>query len=650
MTSIQRTSVLGTRHAAIPWLAAVLAALCVAPVAAQPTASALYPHQRLVQVPTTETFVRVPLPEEVLGAAGPELERLRLVDGDGRLLPFVVAGGASFSEYERITEPVVPRDAEQNIVPGDVPVFDERYVVDVPARTSGERLESLRLDLLDAEFLARVVVTDARGRVLVEQSVFRLRDGSTQARIPLPDVDGPIEVRLRSNAHVLSPSFRFVMRLPGQPSSAIETELDCAIDAGVVCRLPGAYVASSLRITGLPDAARVKVELALADGSFAEIASTLVSAGDASRTLRLPVLVGGSLRITTTPPGLLPTVLARVESPELVFDASAADNPRLVYGGERDVPHALVEHAELRSATLDEHLPSLTLGPEERNPDFLPSPMFATEARRGAIVEPGRYRFEGRLLVERAPDRVAKVALPTAAIPFVRSEVEDFRIVDSAGRLVPFVVVGTERREVVIRQESHARDGSTSRYRFAVVPRALPLLGIRIDSPPSRGRTVLVRDRVERDGDELVDVASGTTAGERTSLDFLPHAFEELVIDVEDGDEAPLSLAVRGVVSAPELLVFAEPGTYRILFGAHGEDVHLRPRFEAEGRRELAVLVAVDRARISSLRPNPDAEPPSMMSKAVFADVALYALLALVSLGLFGLTFRLVREGRPADS
>ena len=83
--------------------------------------------------------------------------------------------------------------------------------------------------------------------------------------------------------------------------------------------------------------------------------------------------------------------------------------------------------------------PQATLGPETANPRFAPLPPMAFLATRGAAADPTRWPYARTLRIEGGDD-IYTVPLAPIDLGRLRPDFADLRLVDDAGRQVPYVM------------------------------------------------------------------------------------------------------------------------------------------------------------------------------------------------------------------
>jgi hypothetical protein len=347
-------------------------------------------------------------------------------------------------------------------------------------------------------------------------------------------------------------------------------------------------------------------------------------------------------------------VTASGAATRLLFAGSAA--PVVVYYGN-DVTRAPLYdldalHGRIMAAG---GLAAATLGAETPNPAYQKPAPLPVGALRGAAVDVSLWRAERPLGLANGTDLYV-VTLAPGDLALLRADLGDLRLVDDAGRQVPYILepAAVEDRVALVAEKMRARE-RRSRHRLEVpsLPSrgALPLEGIalrfedtffdrpvrvRVPGDEARGR-VLWSGRVDRR--PSVDAK----APEPIRLAWSPQGVRELEIEVEDGDNAPLALAsVEGIVRVPRITFQAGAGAYRLLLGNREA---APPQYDlASLRREVLAWSAVA-ATPGASRANPafrrfagellgDAPPTLLLWGTLLATVAV----------LLWLTVRVLRQ------
>jgi hypothetical protein len=128
------------------------------------------------------------------------------------------------------------------------------------------------------------------------------------------------------------------------------------------------------------------------------------------------------------------------------------------------------------------------------------------------------------------------------------------------------------------------------------------------------------------------------------TLAFPAARIDRLVLEIEDGDDAPLEIRrVEGRFPLPTLYFPAPQGEYALLLGnPEGE----APRYELTRARDLVLAVTAEPARTGPLGENPEYRAGRrLLSKEGVQRLLLWAALGAAVLALAFLTLRLARRG-----
>lgn len=661
--------------------AALLVLLAAPASAADLDASrAAWRFRRDVQIAPRDGFAALALPPELLAHAAPDLRDLRLVDQGGADVPYVVdhrqerltarayngtlvdtrrepvgppddrtaraswtvdfggprtfdtlalaVAGSDFAKHVRVEASV--DQTSWRAVRDDAPVFSRRW-------QGGVRHTSIVLDAPETARFVRLTTRDDAESPAVEvagvtASWARRAPGEAWSR---PAVVTPVARGRVSRYRVDLP--------PGLPLETLTIDAD---DPAFSRRVVLVETAQGERVVA--DASLYRVRLPEED--LAGEQRTLVAAAPpGTGALFLDVHDGDS------PPlrGLRAT--ASGTATRLVF-ASAVVPVALYYGN--DVTRAPVYDLAALSARLSatRDVAPAQLGPERPNAAFARPAPLALGGLRGAAVDPSRWRF-ARTLQTGGADDLYVTTLAPSDLGRLRPDLGDLRVVDAAGRQIPYILEASAAEVAVpleVEPLAGAAGGRVSRYRLQTAGAeraALPLHGLALDVPePFFDRRVRVRvpDGGKRRGtlaDAAVQRRPQRDAEQPTALrlEWAPAFARELELEVDEGDNAPLTLAgVQGLVRVPRITFPAGPGVFRVLLGnAEAE----QPRYDLAGlRAEVLAFSAVP------LVPH-DAVANGAYRRGVgeyFRDappaLVLWGTLALAVLGLGWLTARVLRH------
>ncbi|MBC7174044.1 MAG: hypothetical protein H5U40_16500, partial [Polyangiaceae bacterium] len=250
---------------------------------------------------------------------------------------------------------------------------------------------------------------------------------------------------------------------------------------------------------------------------------------------------------------------------------------------------------------------------------------------------------------------LVRIVVPPAVAARVDASRQDLRLVDGDDRQWAYLI-GFEPHEQTepLRLERTSPRARTSRYELSLAEGPLDVkeltLRVRAGYIGRRFRLFAPTRGSEGEVRLLGEGHLGRRPGERDILRIpVNERVERLVLEVIDGDDAPLELEASALVRLPVLYAAAPSGAYRLVFGvpASAEDVE-PPSYEIEGARDLVLTVHAVEARVGEVEPNAAYAPPSPYSSSRMRDLALWGILGLAVLLLGALTFRLaLAHGEP---
>jgi hypothetical protein len=307
-----------------------------------------------------------------------------------------------------------------------------------------------------------------------------------------------------------------------------------------------------------------------------------------------------------------------------------------------------------------------SIGAEADNPRYRKAPPLAFTAARGASLQTPRWRAVRRFDVAGADD-IYSLTLDPQDMGLLEADLRDVRVVDAQDRQVPCTVEpqATEKRVAleVTRAESPKDRPATSRYRLAVPARlggaavALPISALelsfnenffsraaRVLAPRTPGgaqretvisQTLLARTPEQPRESPLVVALSG-------------RALAELLLEIDEGDNAPLSISqAAAVVRVARVAFKAGPGPYRVLLGNPEAQA---PRYDiASLRQEILAYSALPLVAAAA-----EANPAYRRSvgdyfKQAPPTAVLWGSLIGAVVGLAFLTVRILRQPPPAE-
>jgi len=633
------------------------------------------------------------VPED-LGAKA-DLSDLRLIAGDGREVPYLV---------DRLAE----RDVRPEEWPGRlVDVRRERkrrsqWTVDLEA---ARRFDTIRVVVAGRDFAKRLRVEtseDGVGWRLVREDA-GLFDRNWKPRIHHTTValGQAIEARyLRLTAadrrsRPIDVRGVFVSTTRRLTAEAWQREValtPLTADAPPDVTRQGVSVYRLELPDGLPCA---RLHLATADATFARrvVVSAVSEVGGQERRRTLGdgrlyrVQAGDELVDVSSPPlelapregrGAIEIAIYDGDSPPLrevraVVSGSARrllfappGGPLSLYYGNRMTRAPVYDLEPLRQRLIAVARPArAAVDVEVENPRFRPLPPLAFAALVGADLDVARWRFVRPLLIE-GQDDIYSVRLRAADVARLRPDLGDLRLVDGAGRQVPYLVeedAFEERVPLAVAPEREGTAGAVggirSRYRLALMaddgerrPRALPIVAVTLAvAEPFFSRTALVSsaDPGRRRGRRILyagPLAGQGDPGAPVRLPLDGRWRRSMTLEIDEGDNAALTLAsVHALVRVPRMAFKARAGRYRLLLGSPEAT---SPRYDlAALRREV-----LDYSAISVV-------PQTLAANAAYRrglgdyvqkappTVLLWATILVAIVALVALTLRAVRQAPP---
>lgn len=628
-------------------LVAFGAALAAPPAAAQNDLDeqrGAWSHRRSVAVPTRETgFVALSLPPELLARCRQDLADLRLVESDGREVPYLLDRARERSAEMRWSGALVGSRREQRRW--------SSWTMDLRAARS---FDTLLVTIPDQDFAKAVRVElseDGTGwrEAMREAGVFD-RPWSTRihhTRIELPQPATARYVRLTlddARSRPVTVTGIEVARarpLPGESWSRPASVAALASEPGrsryglsEVAGLPfetlrlEADEAAFSRHVRLIEASLKngrRDEMVLGEGEIYRLRAEDAALAAEALSLSVRPPSGGELilevRDDDSPPLRQPRATVSAAATRLLF-AGTPGQPTLYYGNPLTRPARYdLESQRVRIAAVGS-FPAVQLGPEQANPRFrAPLPLAFTPAR-GAGLEARRWSRE-RILEGIGREDLYTLTLAPADLAVLRSDLADIRLVDESDRQIPFILeaaAGAERPELRIEAEPGASPrgrGNISRYRL-VMPELdgetlpLPVSALELDvserffsrplrllDPAAEGR------RGERIIAETTLSRSGREEGRLPPLELLADGrrYHALILEVEEGDNTPLRIeSARAVVRVPRLAFKAGPGQCRLLLG---NEAAVPPRYDIASLRREFLTYSAASIQAGALAKNP---------------------------------------------
>jgi hypothetical protein len=228
---------------------------------------------------------------------------------------------------------------------------------------------------------------------------------------------------------------------------------------------------------------------------------------------------------------------------------------------------------------------------------------------------------------------------------------------------VPFLVepaAATAKPLLTLVSAPDAERRGVSRYLLTLPeldgePAALPLSALELDvggrffSRPARlfdpaiegrrGHRLVASATLSRSGRE-----QGSAVPLELALDGRP--YRELLLEIDEGDDAPLAIErARGVVRVPRVVFKASPGRYRLLLG----NAEAAPaRYDIQTLRQEFLAYSASPIEAGPLEKNPaHRRRASDYLKLAPPTLLLWGTLALAVVALLALTARILRQPSP---
>lgn len=325
----------------------------------------------------------------------------------------------------------------------------------------------------------------------------------------------------------------------------------------------------------------------------------------------------------------------------------AGPGPHTLYVGGRDRDSAF-DLAGGAFELLRMDPPRVTVGALTGNADYVPLP--TRQGVDAAGVELNLTRFAWERPVSGGPGWVV-LPLDRTVLAHARDDLGDLRVVDTEGHQVPYVLrwtgaevpwSGAETKPDGSLPFERTEDGSASLIRVKLGADLAPVATVTLqtDADTFERSVVVLRDR-GRVTEPLRHVSwSGAVQGGTVSVAVNAVLGEELLLRIENGDNPPLPIRAVSVTSPGWELRFRAPeGGARLLYGAptQGAPQYDLAAFDGEVTHILPA--------VASLGAESRVGGPAL---GFFDQALVYAALGALTLGLLGLTVRVI-AAVPAD-
>ena len=600
-----------------------------------------------VELPATGA-VRVTLPPDLVGGNVDTLAQgLLLADATGRAVPYAVLRSSNAGAAE--TETLFT-----------VPVGDTSWETDA-AEAPVDRLALDIDDLAGSGPFRATVEHRAAGawRAVDERLVYAL-DSEESRTLDVPHVTGPFRVTLAGYRGV-RPRLLGVSALTYAPDHVPPNVETVAMPTPVVTemgsarytlRLPGVRTIRALRFSFADDVDVFEREVTiravgteLYGNSYASGRLRRLRVGEANvDRLEVPVerLVGDTFVLEIPLERGAPLPLASVDI--------LSEGVRLVTRDAGPGPHTLLGAATVADSAYDLAiaLPEL-LRPEppivavqapSPNPVFVPVPTREEVDQAGPDLALARFRYERP--IEGAG--WVRVALGRDVLARTRPDLADVRVVDSAGRQVPFLLWDTDEEEPVTIGEVERREEGRSTLLRIPIDGGAPVATLALTT--SRDvfeRTVTVLRDAGRSTIPLRQVVwSGPTRGSTLAMEIGDRVGDTLLVRIDNGDDAPLPIDAIVVTAARwEIRTRLPEGGARLVYGAPGASA---PEFDLALLSDEVRRMPVASATLGEERTLAAPAPTLLDRGATLAGVAMLAV------GLLGMVVRVLRGvSAPAE-
>lgn len=642
---------------------------------------------------------RLPLPAGVLTVCRADLSDVRLLDGSGREIAFLVDTGLDVGARWTLVRSVdasLLNVQREEVRREDAPALHrERFEVAAPPAAKDQRW-MLVFNTSRGSFVRHVTIatigSDGSPSTRVDESIFRLTaNGAAREKLALllPETtsDRLLITLEGEDGSYLEPSIRFEtasslavseqLVLPLRELSRHSTDGHTVVEVS----RPRGLVADVLRVdTATPWFDR---SVAVRDEGPGTGGSSLgsgrlfrmqgITAADATQQITLRPALGDRI-VVDVADGDSPALdrlsfSAVIRQPALVFalaeatpDVAAAT---LYFGGGRayrprydlaSLPTTGAAPLTGQRAEVAGYLRNLAavggarLGEIQSNAAFDGSAALGFAMRPGAAVDARLYSHRRMLAIAPSSDGLSRVQLTAEELALAREDLGDVRVVDDGDRQWPYLVEPRAARIDVPLAVKGPTGSNPSRYELELPVPELALEQLTLETSATfLDRPYRLNATIDVGGErKLTPVMTGNLV--RRALDRGPlkiaipgRRVRSLELLISDGNEASLSLSsVHAQVAVPELFVAAPAGRYALLIGNPSD---ASPRYELAQVRD--VVLALDGAPVppAALEKNPRYSVGARLrSGSGPQKIALWVALAGAVVTLAFVTLRLVRS------
>jgi hypothetical protein len=589
----------------IGWIIGITAVLSIAALGRQQLPRE-WKNSQTLQVEQTG-LVQVAVPAESLDAARPGLEDLRLFDAGGREVPYL------------LERPVPERGAEAAAADFESALRSDSTLATFRNSTKSP-VNAVILDTPAREFLKSVQLEASRDgtkwqRIATDVPLFRQVNGDADLEIRFPSADwGYFRLTLDDRRSLAIPLTGARLRtapiesqvlLPVAVKVTNREEQDgythltlLAAGANVVIGRMEIDTPESLFSRRIELYARQLVEGEIREVLFARGSVTRI-ASDASpvelridhpQTVLLParefVLC---IKNADSPPLQIRSIKVWRYPVYLTWESSASNSFTMLSGNPRCAPprydlSALGERLKPRTVT-----PRL-ISPLVPNPAYRAADLAPEFPEIAGVIDSSAWAYHKR--VKPGPAGMQELELDPEVLSHAGATLHDIRLV-RAGKQVPYLVEKSRLRRFlspIVSVDSAIQEGRQSRWILGMPYKNLPIdtLTLNTDSPFFRRPVTLRENRPGGSRREPYPIATATwmrspgMAKERLEMGLrqMPVS-ENLVLEIENGDNPPLELRDIKVSYPVTRLVFRYTGTDEIAihYGNHRSPA---PRYDIE--------------------------------------------------------------------
>lgn len=679
---------------------ATLAALSVTflmlalPLTAQDDLRTLFPLQAPIYV-SDPNLSRLELPVEVLAACSADLSDLRILDPQGREVPYLLEGGPESGGAVEVVRRYPAEIVDVNRARSDreqgPSIYRESYVLAVPAGVTAAESWDLIVETTQPEYVRRIHVTamagDSETPLISGDSLFRLtaplrrRNRLTLPRFAADRLAVAIE---GEEGQYLEPVFHLetstwvagrdkvstilpvVSRREDGRRTIVELERPRGVKADVLVLRsttaafsrkvevwdegPGASNAivgdkELYRVHATASVEDVEVPLREALGNRLRV---VVENGDSPPLAELGFVASGhrpSLSFTLAPQG------DETPAGTLLFGGGRAFRPQYDLERLKGLLRLPRQGQQARVAA-QLSMPSFArLGEITSNPIFGAAPTLSFAMRPGSPVDPRLYTHRRMLRLDPSPEGLSRLTLTGEDLAEAQPDLRDIRIVDHESRQWAYLAEpGTAHATEVLGVRSIETKEGVTEYELAlpVRPATLDQVTFETSSEFFDREFELVAGRDDREF-TLFQGRLRRRAGDSGPINIPADGqrIDSLKVRIHDGNDAPLVLSrVEARFPTAQLYVAAPAGEYTLLLG-NTEDQP--PSYEIARVSASVLAVRSNDAQAGPLESNPEFSSSARLATGTGPQqVLLWVALILVVGVLAVVTLKMARQ-QPAE-